>query len=126
MLFYDAIHTEPAYESQIEQQLSALVPGVHWEAVNQATVHTYTGDAPYRSIEEAMSRWADLVTAVGVYLTDADEIEIIAPAGLDDLFQLKVRPNLVAPNAAAVYRSRMATKGWLERWPKLSIETLDF
>lgn len=126
VLFYDAIRTEPAYESAIEQRLSGLVPTVHWEAVNQATVHTYTQEAPYRSIAEAMSRWADLVTAVGVYLTDTGEIEIIAPAGLDDLFQLRVRPNLVAPNAAAVYRHRMATKGWLERWPKLCIETPDF
>ncbi len=125
VLFYDATRTEPAYEAEIEQRLSELVPTVRWEAVNQATIHTYTGDPPYHSIEEAMSRWADLVTAVGIYLTDADEIEIIAPAGLDDLFQLRVKPNLVAPNAASVYRHRMATKGWLERWPKLCIEILD-
>jgi len=122
VLFYDAIHTEPAYEAEIERRLSKLVPTVRWEAVNQATIHTYTEDAPYHSIEEAMSRWAELVTAVGVYLTDTDEIGIIAPAGLDDLFNLKVRPNIVTANAAAVYHQRMMTKGWLERWPKLVIE----
>jgi len=126
VLFYDAVRTEPAYENDIEQQLSELVPDVHWEAVNQATVHTYTKDAPYQSIEEAMSRWADLVTAVGAYLTDTGEVGIIAPAGLSDLFHLKVRPNLVTPNATAVYHHRMTTKGWLERWPKLTIEKLNF
>ncbi|MDQ1422083.1 MAG: uncharacterized protein QOJ52_4045 [Acidimicrobiaceae bacterium] len=124
VLFYDAIRTESAYEDEIEKRLSESVPTVHWEVVNQATVHTYTKDAPYQSIEEAMSRWADLVTAVGVYLTDADEIGTIAPAGLDDLFNLRVRPNLVAPNAAAIYDRRMTTKGWLERWPKLTIEKI--
>jgi hypothetical protein len=124
VLFYDAIRTESTYEDEIEKRLSESVPTVRWEVVNQATVHIYTKDAPYQSIEEAMSRWADLVTAVGVYLTDADEIGTIAPAGLDDLFNLRVRPNLVAPNAAAIYDRRMTTKGWLERWPKLTIEKI--
>jgi hypothetical protein len=28
---------------------------------------------------------------------------------------------LVTPDAAAVYRERMATKRWIQRWPKLTI-----
>jgi hypothetical protein len=37
------------------------------------------------------------------------------------LFSLLVRPNLVTPNAAAVYRERVSRKDWLSRWPKLKI-----
>lgn len=121
VLFYDRDRIEETYEAELERRLAALVPDVRWEAVNQATVHAYTGDAPYESIEHAMSRWADPVTAVGAYLTCEDQIAIVAPCGLHDLFGLVVRPNLVAPNAAAVYRKRMATKRWIERWPKLTI-----
>jgi hypothetical protein len=122
VLFYDRIRTDPTYESEIEKRLSAVKPDVRWEAVNQATVHQYTRDPrPYASIEEAMSRWADPVTAVGVRLTDNGQLRVIAPFGLDDLFNLIVRPNLVAPDAAAIYQKRVTSKDWHSRWPKLKI-----
>jgi len=121
VLFYDRDRTDASYEADIENRLAAVVPSVRWEAVNQATVHVYTQDAPYQSIEQAMSRWADPVTAVGVHLTPEEQIVITAPFGLRDLFGLVVRPNLVTPNAAAVYRERMTMKRWIERWPKLTV-----
>lgn len=76
----------------------------------------------YDSIEQAMSRWADLVTAVGVQLMEDDRLQVVAPAGLDDLFNLRVRPNLITPTSLEVYRDRMANKGWPATWPRLQIE----
>jgi hypothetical protein len=123
VLICDPLRTDPDYEQQLEAKLHAVHPGVTWEVVNQATINTYTGDPnPYTSIEDAMSRWADLVTAVGAHLDDNDKITIIAPGSLDDLFELRVRPNIKTPTSAEVYRDRMATKGWQQRWPLLRIE----
>lgn len=125
VLVYDSVRADRSYERELEGRLSATVPEVRWEVVNQATIHTYTGDAePYASIEDAMSRWADLVTAVGAHLDANDEVSIIAPGGLEDLFALRVRPNLATPTAAEVYRERMSSKGWKDRWPRLTIEGL--
>jgi hypothetical protein len=122
VLFYEGARTDSSYEVEIEMRLLAHRPDAPWEAVNQATVHHYTRDPhPYASIEEAMSRWADPVTAVGVCLTSADELRVTAPFGLEDLFDLIVRPNLVTPDAARVYRERMISKSWLARWPRLKI-----
>ena len=121
VLYYDHDRIDDTYEADIERRLAAIIPGVRWEAVNQAAVHSYTKDAPYKSIEQAMSRWADPVTAVGAHLTYEEQIVIMAPLGLRDLFGLVVRPNLLTPNAATVYRERMTTKRWIERWPKLTI-----
>ena len=122
VLIYDS-EASTDLEKSVEAKLVTLVPEVMWEVVNQATIHHYTGDHdPYPSIEQAMSRWADLVTAVGARLTHEDDIEIVAPAGLVDLFNLVVRPNLATPTSAAVYRERMATKGWRQQWPMLTIE----
>ncbi len=121
VLFYDARGADARSEAEINRKLSHCVPDVEWEAVNQATIHLYNRDRPYHSIEDAISRWAETVTAIGVSLTDAGQIEIIAPFGLEDLFGLVVRPNLVTPEAKAVYLRRMTTKGWQERWPKLTI-----
>ena len=123
VLIFDTVRTDSAYERQLEAQLQTLVPEVVWEVVNQATINTYVGDPePYSSIEEAMSRWADLETAVGVHLSDDGEIDIISPNGLTDLFELRVRPNISTPTSADVYRTRVTTKGWQERWPLLTIE----
>lgn len=125
VLIYDGVQTAPAYEADLEKRLSTIQPHVRWEVVNQATIHRYTGDiSPYASIEDAMSRWADLVTAVGAHIDRTDAITIIAPGGLDDLFALRVRPNIATPTSTEVYRQRMATKGWQKRWPLLTIEDL--
>lgn len=125
VLIFDQKNTDPAYETRLEQQLTQLDSLVRWEVTNQATIHTYVGDdTGYTSIEDAISRWADLVTAVGAWLDEADVLTVVAPGDLDDLFELRVRPNLVTPTSAATYHRRMTSKGWQERWPKLDIEML--
>jgi uncharacterized protein len=122
VLYFDARNTDSTQERLIELQLGALRPGLVWDAVNQAAVYAYTGDPePYRSIEEAMSRWVDPVTAVGVSLGAGGSMRILAPHGLQDLFDMVVRPHLAAPNAAAIYRDRVARKNWQARWPKVQV-----
>ena len=123
-LFFDRARPERACEKELERRLSALAPGACWECVNQATVHAFTQEPPYGSIADAMARWADPVSAVGVRLGQDNALHVVAPHGLADVFGLIVRPHLVAPNAAAVYRERMATKRWAERWPRLRIVPL--
>ena len=113
VLIFDTTHTDSDYGHELERRVASLVPSVTWEVVNQATIHTYTGDVrPYTSIVDAMSRWADLVTAVGAHLDADDRITILAPGGLSDLFELRVWPNIVTPTSESVYRERMASKGW--------------
>lgn len=79
---------------------------------------------PYRSIAEAMSRWVDPMTAVGVSLGRNETISVVAPLGLDDLFSMVVRPHLVAPRAAQIYSDRVASKNWCTRWPKVRVVPL--
>ena len=119
LLFFDAVQARD--ENQIERELQQLAPEVRWEAVNQATIHLYNRDRAYVSTADALSRWAETATAVGVYLTADDGIEIVAPLGLDDLFDIIARPNLQAPDAARVYRERLQSKGWQARWPRLQV-----
>jgi hypothetical protein len=126
VLIFDAQRTDAVYEHEVEQWLSAREPSQRWEVVNQATVHRYTGDLqPYRSIEEAMSRWVDPMTAVGVSMNSDGSMRVLAPLGLKDLFDMVVRPHLVAPDAARIYRERVASKDWTARWPLVRVESLD-
>jgi len=53
-------------------------------------------------------------------LDERDRIAVIAPYGLDDLFDRRVRRNPVRASVAT-YRARIAQKKYAERWPKATI-----
>lgn len=83
-------------------------------------MHLRNGDAPYLSTENALSYWPETATAVAVRLTDAGLLEVIAPFGLDDLFELRLRPGPgFEGEKIEVFRERVVRKRWLERYPLL-------
>lgn len=116
----------PQQDAHIETRLRRLLPGMHWEATNQATVHHWFASelgqtvAPLQSLEEGIATWPEFATCVGVFLDESDSIAVIAPHGLDDLFNLRVRHNPVRASAAT-FRQRVASKRFAERWPRLSM-----
>ncbi|WP_257222604.1 MULTISPECIES: nucleotidyltransferase family protein [unclassified Acinetobacter] len=73
-----------------------------------------------KSIEHALSLWPETATAIAVKLDDKQQIQLIAPLGLDDLFELNVRwnPRLVSQ---ATFLQRVQQKQFLQRWPKLKL-----
>lgn len=97
-----------------------------WDITNQAFVHqwyeTESGEsiAALRSIEDALSYWPETATSIAVRIDQEQNIEVIAPFGLTDLFELKLRWNkrLVS---RGVFQHRVKSKQFLERWPKLQL-----
>lgn len=76
---------------------------------------------PYPPIEdtaEALTRFVAPAFAVGVRLEDDDQITVVAPFGLDDVFNMTIRPNRRRPLAKDWDR---VTERALERWPELTI-----
>ena len=76
--------------------------------------------APFRplaSAAEMLGRYASKTHSVGARLA-GDEIEIIAPFGLDDIFSFRVVPNHALANRAA-----HEAKGAKARsiWPEVSV-----
>ncbi|WP_237504532.1 nucleotidyltransferase family protein [Pseudomonas syringae] len=55
-------------------------------------MHVCSDDQPYSSATNAMKAWSETATAILVRLGKHDAIEVAAPIGLDDLFNLIVRP----------------------------------
>ena len=95
VVWFDAQRCDPALDTQLQSKLNQLSPGFDWSVKNQARMHLRNGDAPYLSTENALSYWPETATAVGVRLTTSGLIEVIAPFGLDDLFELRLRPCLL-------------------------------
>jgi uncharacterized protein len=124
----DVVYFDPAdVPSSAQHLLSTWHPQFRWEVTNQATVHQWQSiDAArqipaYVSLEAALASWPETATAVAARLAMSGEVEILAPLGLSDLFELVVRPNPKASNPAA-YCFRHQEKGWQLRWPRLSIQ----
>jgi hypothetical protein len=123
----DVVHFDPLdAHRDAEALLRYCRPQYCWEVTNQATVHRWqsalsgTPVTGYRSVADALERWPETATAVGVRLAVDGTMDIVAPFGLSDLFSMTVRPSpkLADPEA---YRSRSKRKGWLVRWPTLRV-----
>ena len=126
VIFYD-VEDESGFEQQhLAEILKQQFPENDWDVVNQAWVHQwYTTEngasiPPLQSIQHALSLWPETATAVAVRLLGNNALEIIAPLGLDDLFELKLRWN-AALVSHDVFMQRMEEKQFLQKWNKLSL-----
>ena len=68
-----------------------------------------------------MSHWPEVQTAIGVRLRPGGGIEIITPFIQSGLLDLRVTPT-PAPAPGSLQRTP-AGKGWLQRWPRLQVDT---
>ncbi len=126
LVFYDASKLSKEFERLLESQLALLEPDFSWEVVNQATVHTWlksyagTQVEPFQSLAEGVASWPEIATCVGITLTASERIEVVAPHGLADLFEMVIRWNPERVSRG-VYAERIARKRFSERWPRVKV-----
>jgi hypothetical protein len=107
-------------DRQLEQQLIAQT-ALPWSVKNQARMHLRNNDRPYASAADAMSYWFEIETVVGASLSADGELQIIAPLGLQPLFDLTITLN-PKKHKALDFQQRIVEKKWLELWPKLTVK----
>jgi uncharacterized protein len=96
---------------------------------NQARVHLWferrfgMAYTPLRSADEALTRYASAVHAAGVWLDDDWRLDILAPFGLDDLFNMIIRPNRVLANGPSYDAKRQRVKAI---WPQVTVLAWDY
>jgi hypothetical protein len=94
------------------------------EVRNQARVHLWFEDhfgdpySPLRRSAEALERFASPAFAVGARLEAEDEITILAPFGLEEVFAMRIGPNPTRP-APALAKIVAALRA---RWPEITME----
>jgi uncharacterized protein len=122
VVYFDARTEEKDWAEALTREL----PGIGWEATNQATVHLWQSEAlglsvePYSSVESALACWPETATAIALRLLEDGQLEVLAPCGLADLFDGIVRRNRGTPDTRA-FAERVRTKQWRLRWPALRI-----
>nr|WP_026021462.1 nucleotidyltransferase family protein [Paenibacillus senegalensis] len=120
IIYYNADELDEEIEKKYEQILEQETGISIWSVKNQARMHLKNGEMPYSSVEDALSRWPETVTAVGIRLEKDDTLSVISPHGLEDLFELRVRRSPLFMDES-YYRARITRKNWKEIWPKLEI-----
>lgn len=111
-------------EASAAAELRKRFPGYDFEVKNQARMHCSPArtvlDEPYRSSAEAVARWIETATALGIRSNGDGSYSLLAPYGLSDLGKGVLRPT--DPIYESRLRERADTKGWLVRWPQLRFE----
>ncbi len=124
--YFDIRDISQARDDGYAVRLRRLEPNLPWEVTNQAGVHDWFADIfghvvpPLRSLDEAVASWPETATSVAVRLNSDDTISVIAPLGLEDLFDVVIRRN-PARVSVATYRQRIRDKRYHERWPRARI-----
>lgn len=122
VVWFDPQNGTEEADRLFEAQLAHRAPGILWSVKNQGRMHLANNDEPYTSTADAMRHWPETATAVGVRPGNSG-IEVLAPFGLDDLFNLIVRPTpKFVGERQVVVVDRVNQKRWLERWPRLKLQ----
>lgn len=111
---YDIIHYNEdnslEFDMAIYHKLKALAPKVEWQVVNQLRKQ------PVTNMVDGIKTWLDIASCV-VVRKIGDEIEVIAPYGLDILFNLKLVPNCKLDK----YLDLIQKKNWMQTYPRLQL-----
>lgn len=96
------------------------------EIVNEARVHLWYPHVfgrsipPYTSVEQAISSWSVTSSCIGVRSSPRQKtLAVFAPYGLDDLFNLIIRPNQHTIFNKDEYYIKV--NRWSTVWPKLTV-----
>ena len=125
--YFDPADLRRERDDEADALLCRLLPGVPWEAKNQAAVHTWyarrfagTAYPPCASTCEAVGRWPETATSVAVRLGDGGRLEVCAPEGLADLLDGVWRRN---PRQVSLEESlrRLERHRVAERWPRVRV-----
>ncbi|MFC5528303.1 nucleotidyltransferase family protein [Cohnella yongneupensis] len=120
VVYYDSSQQRAEADKEYEALLKRSYPDYNWSVKNQARMHVRKKESSYSSVEDAMERWPETVTAIGVSLDQNDHVTLVAPHGLNDLFELVIRRS---PYFADYdyFIKRVLNKNWLNTWPKLRL-----
>ena len=124
IVYFDAadlsVEAETAHEERLRRVFAHLP--IKLDVKNEARVHLwYEGVfgypiSPYPSTEAAIATFPTTATSIGVRRR-AGIFEYCAPFGLDDLFNLVVRPNKIQVTET-IFEAKIAR--WRGEWPHLT------
>ena len=118
VVYHNSLNLSEKEDKAIEEKLKRIKPSIVWSVKNQARMHFRNNHSVYLDSENAISFWPETATSVAIRIDGNNEIEVIAPHGLDDLFNLIVKPT---PNFdIKIFEERIKEKQWNTIWERLN------
>lgn len=126
VVYYDANNPHEEIEKEWEARLRLLNPKVPWSVKNEARMHTLNNLAPYTSSVDAISKFPETATALGLSLDPSGRIILAAPHGISDVVNIVLRPTPLfnnQPDLLPIYEQRVIQKNWQARWTQLQLHS---
>lgn len=128
VIYFDAGNINEETEKLWENRLHQIMSGLPWSVKNQARMHVVNGNPPYQSSVDAISKFPETATALGVRLDEGGQLILAAPCELEDVLAMRVKPTPAFSSNVElmkVYRRRQEQKRWTAKWPKVRIEQVE-
>lgn len=125
VIYFDASNMCETIDKNLEEKLYSLAPSIPWSVKNQARMHLVNQVPPYRSSEDAISKFPETATALGVKLDEKDKVILTAPHGIQDAINLEIKPTpyfMETKERMAMYEKRIRSKNWGSKWAKVEIK----
>ncbi|ALC90699.1 hypothetical protein AM500_13570 [Bacillus sp. FJAT-18017] len=124
VIYFDPKNTDEQTEKKLEQKLLEISPEIPWSVKNQARMHVVNNISPYISSVDAISKFPETATAIGVKLDRNDKIMLTAPHGIEDVIKLIVKPTPYFAESSeriAIFEQRIKKKDWKSRWGQVIV-----
>lgn len=124
VIYFDKSNLNEEVEKQLEQRLKSMNSTIPWSVKNEARMHVVNNIPPYSSSVDAISKFPETATALGLALDERNNVILTAPCGIKDVLNLvlKATPYFEATKERAkIYEERIVKKNWKSIWSKINV-----
>ncbi|MFD1851291.1 nucleotidyltransferase family protein [Oceanobacillus bengalensis] len=124
VIYYWPNNIDKLEEKKYEKILHSINPTIPWSVKNEARMHMNSSMPPYTSSIDAISKFPETATALGVKLDEYNNVILTAPCGIHDVVNLEVKPTpffTENKERMQIYEERIRRKNWKSTWKELKI-----
>lgn len=124
VIYFDKSNLDEEAEKKLEKKLRIINPNIPWSVKNEARMHVVNNIPPYSSSVDAISKFPETATALGLTLDKRNQVVLTAPCGIEDVVNLVVKPTPYfeeTKERAKIYEERLVKKNWKGTWNKIKV-----
>jgi hypothetical protein len=124
VIYFDSNNPDEKVEKQLEKKLRSINPNIPWSVKNEARMHVVNNIPPYSSSVDAISKFPETATALGLTLDEQNHVVLTAPNGIEDVIHLVLKPTPYfeeTKERAHIYEQRLVKKNWKSIWCNIEV-----